>query len=89
MGIGLNGMNGTFQAWGTPGIDSFLGGQDDEPKVKDAQTFGTTPKNSIEEMVSAEVENDITHYDDVSREFAAYKYPVPELRVEEMSAHGL
>ena len=60
-----------------------------QSKEMEALTLGSAPTNSIGETVSAEVENDITHDDDVSKEFAEYKYPVPTLRVEEMSAHGL
>ena len=89
MGIGLNGMNGTFQAWGTLGTETFQGARTDESKGRESTSFSVSSANSSEEIVSAEVENDITHDDDVSREFAEYRCPVPTLTVEEMRANGL
>ena len=89
MSIGLNGMNGTFQAWGTLGTETSQGARMDESKGRESTSFSVSSANLSGERVSLEVENDITHDDDVSKEFAEYKYPVPTLRVEEMSAHGL
>ena len=89
MGIGLNGMNGTFQAWGTLGTETSRGTRMDESKGRESMSYGVSSANLSGERVSLEVENDITRDDDVSKEFAAYKWPVPTLTVEEMSAHGL
>ena len=82
MGIGLNGMNGTFQAWGTLGTETSPGTRMDESKGRESTSFSVSSANSSGERVSAEVENDITHDDDVSRAFAEYRCPVPELRLK-------
>ena len=82
MGIGLNGMNGTFQAWGALGMETSQGARTDESKGRESTSYSVSSANSSEEIVSAEVENDITHDDDVSNAFAAYKYPVPELKLK-------
>ena len=86
MGIGLNGMNGTFQAWGTLGTETSQGTRMDESKGRESTSFSVSSANSSGERVSLEVENDITHDDDVSKEFAEYKYPVPTLMVERLKS---
>ena len=52
-----------------------------QPKEMEAMTFGSAPKNSIGEVVSAEVENDITRDGDIGDMFnmAFASLPHPEL----------
>ena len=53
-----------------------------QSKEMEAQTYGSAPTNSIGEVVSAEVENDITRDGDIEDMFnVAYaNFPIPEMK---------
>ena len=53
-----------------------------QSKEMEALTFGSAPTNSIGEVVSAEVENDITHDGDIEDMFnvAFAGLPIPEMK---------
>ena len=81
MTVGNNYAINHVMNYGVSGLETPRDVSKGESQGTEATTFCKTPKNSIGEVVAAEVENDITHDDDIGDMFnmAFAGLPFPEM----------